>query len=73
MQDIPAAVDRGYYVVQGNLTCSCHGLTLEVGDTAELPPAYWMGRDTWRAKVIALGRGNYDGECRAVIRRIPPD
>jgi hypothetical protein len=63
--------DRDYCVVEKGLTYSCRGLRLSVGDTVELPPTYWMS-GTWRAKVIALGRGSYDGSCREVVRRIPP-
>jgi hypothetical protein len=46
---------------------------LEVGDEVLLPPTWWMVGSTagpWTSRVTALGRGDYDGPCRSIIRKI---
>jgi hypothetical protein len=66
---LPDDESRNYCQVEKGLTYSCRGLNLKVGDTVELPPTHWMN-GPWRAKVIALGRGNYDGPTASVTRKI---
>lgn len=69
MKSIGEDESRTYCQVEKGLTYSCQGINLRVGDTVELPPTYWM-EAPWRAKVIALGRGNYEGPCHSVIRKV---
>jgi hypothetical protein len=44
-------------------------LTLQVGDVVEVPPTFWQDGPP-QGRVTALGRGDYNGPCKRIIRRV---
>lgn len=60
---------ESYCQVENGYTYSCQGINPKVGDTVELPHPFVSGATFW-ADVIALGRGDYDGPCRSIIRKV---
>jgi hypothetical protein len=44
-------------------------LALQVGDMVEVPPTFWQDGPR-QGRVTALGRGDYNGPCKRIIRRV---